>query len=360
MPRPARSTVYDPTQHGVYHCFNRTTRRSYLHGVDPLTGVDHSHRREWFRARMKFLIEKFCLDLLSYAIRPNHWHCVIRNRHDLVEQMSDRQVAIRWLSITSRKPTRGNKGGKIRECEIDAILSEPEHVKALRVRLSDISWFVKLMCQTVARKCNIEDECTGHFFEERFKLNALEEQEHVLACMAYVDLNPLKAHLVDSLDDPSAMVSIRERLETLDGSAVDTSDWLSPIELFGEADGLPVAVVNDLTLEEVQERRRQMEKDLGCVPMTFASYVNLLWQLAIQARPNLQSHPALTAEQMREVCWRNGQAVDVDGLREQIKELRRRSNADLGGHALIASMKFFARNTPSRKDRAGAEAGAPE
>ena len=360
MPRPARSTVYDPTQHGVYHCFNRTTRRSYLHGIDPLTEYDYSHRRGWFRERMKFLISKFCLDLLSYAIMPNHWHCVIRNRPDLVKQLSDRQVAIRWLSLTSRKPTRGNNGGKIRECEIDAILSDPERVEELRVRLSDISWFVKLMCQTVARQCNIEDGCTGHFFEERFKLNSLDEQEDVLACMAYVDLNPLKAHLADSLDDPNAIVSIRERLETIDGSEVDTSDWLSPIELFGEADGLPGAVVNDLTLEEVQERRRQMEEDLGCLPMTFASYVNLLWQLAIESRPDLQSHFALTAEQMREVCWRGGEPIDLDRLGEKTKELRRRSNAELGGHALIASMKFFARNTPSRKDRAGAEAVAPK
>ncbi|XZE53857.1 hypothetical protein SH139x_005630 [Planctomycetaceae bacterium SH139] len=73
-----------------------------------------------------------------------------------------------------------------------------------------------------------------------------------------------------------------------------------------------------------------------------------------------QRHPALTAEQMREFCWRSGQPIDVDGLREQIKELRRRSNADLGGHALIASMKFFARNTPSRKDRVGGEPLVPK
>src|SRR6056297_299493 len=360
MPRPARSTVYDPTQHGVYHCFNRTTRRSYLHGIDPLTEYDYSHRRGWFRERMKFLISRFCLDLLSYAIMPNHWHCVIRNRPDLVEQLSDRQVAIRWLSLTSRKPTRGNKGGKIRECEIDAILSDPERVEELRVRLSDISWFVKLMCQTVARQCNIEDGCTGHFFEERFKLNSLDEQEDVLACMAYVDLNPLKAHLADSLDDPNAIVSIRERLETIDGSEVDTSDWFSPIELFGEADGLPGAVVNDLSLEEVQSRRRQMGENLGCLPMTFEAYVSLLWQLAIESRPDLQGNPALTAGQMREVCWRDGQPIDLELLKEQIKELRRRSDADLGGHAAIASLKFMARNIPSRKDRAGAKLAPPK
>ncbi len=360
MPRKNRSDVYDPTQHGVYHCFNRTTRRSYLHGVDPLTGYDYSHRRGWFRVRMKFLINGFCLDLLSYAIMPNHWHCVIRNRPDLVKKLTDREVAIRWLSLTSRKPTRGNKGGEIREAEINAILSRPKRVKELRKRLSDISWFVKLMCQTVARQCNIDDGCTGHFFEDRFKLKPLKEQEDVLACMAYVDLNPLRAHLADSLDDSNAIVSIRERLETLDGTDVDFSDWLSPIELFGEADGMPVAVVNDLTLEEVQERRRQMEENLGCLPMTFASYVGLLWQLAIQSRADLQGHAALTAEQMREVCWRNGESIDLDRLREQIKDLRRRSNADLGGHALIASMKFFARNTPSRKDRVVAAASSPK
>jgi len=211
MPRKNRSDVYDPTQHGVYHCFNRTTRRSYLHGVDPLTGYDYSHRRGWFRVRMKFLINGFCLDLLSYAIMPNHWHCVIRNRPDLVKKLTDREVAIRWLSLTSRKPTRGNKGGEIREAEINAILSRPKRVKELRKRLSDISWFVKLMCQTVARQCNIDDGCTGHFFEDRFKLKPLKEQEDVLACMAYVDLNPIRAEMAETPEE-SDFNSVQQRV----------------------------------------------------------------------------------------------------------------------------------------------------
>ena len=63
---------------------------------------------------------------------------------------------------------------------------------------------------------------------------------------------------------------------------------------------------------------------------------------------------------MREVRWRGGEPIDLDRLQEKTKELRRRSNAELGSHALIASMKFFARNRPSRKDRAIAETVAPK
>lgn len=226
MARLPRSEVLEPTEVGVYHAFNRTCRRSWLHGVDPLTGVDHSHRREWFRNRMRHLSQFFCLDILAFAILSNHWDCVIRNRPDMGEKPSDHEVAVRRLSLTSRRRCRSNQGGEIRKSEIDAILNEPGRVVVLRSRLSDISWFVRLMCQTVAQQCNAEDECSGRFFEERFKLNRLESESDVLACMTYVDLNLVRARIAYSLDDPDAHVSISERLRGLDGETVDPSAWL--------------------------------------------------------------------------------------------------------------------------------------
>lgn len=67
MARLARSEVLKTHEVVVYHASNRTCRQSWLHGIDPLTGVDHSHRRDWFQERMKFLSQHFCVDILAFA-----------------------------------------------------------------------------------------------------------------------------------------------------------------------------------------------------------------------------------------------------------------------------------------------------
>ena len=347
MARLARSEVFKADKVGVYHAFNRTCRRSWLHGVDPLTGVDHSHRRAWFQERMKFLSQHLCLDILAFAIMSNHWHCVIRNRPDLVRKLTDRQVVIRWLSLLSPRGGRKKQGEEIAESEIEAILSQPQVVAELRGRLSDISWFVRLMCQTVARRCNIEDECTGRFFENRFDLNKLEDEADVLACMAYVDLNPIRSGMVDSLDAADANVSIAERLRGLDDEPVDSASWLAPLELASEVDGQPVVVTNELSAEEIERRRQALSEQMGCLPMSLEAYQRLLLHLAIESRPELQANSTLTADQLRSPVWKDGRPVDLESLLARTQPLKRRCNASISSHACRAIRERLARSSGS-------------
>jgi REP element-mobilizing transposase RayT len=287
---------------------------------------------------MKFLSQHFCLEILAFAILSNHWHCVIRNRPDLAQKLSDREVARRWLALTARRDCRENP--KIRECEIEAITSQPLRLAELRTRLSDISWFVRLMCQTVARQCNIEDGCSGRFFEERFKLHPLESESDVLACMAYVDLNPLRAGMVDSLDDPAAQVSIGERLRGLNDQLVDPSSWLAPLELVSEVDGQSVAVVNDLSAEEIERRRATLSEKLGCLPMTLEAYCQLLWHLVIESRPELQSSPQLTADHLRSPIWLSGNVVELNQVTSRMDQWARQCDASVRGHSCRAARRL--------------------
>jgi hypothetical protein len=59
---------------------------------------------------------------------------------------------------------------------------------------------------------NQEDDCTGRFWEGRFSSQALLDEKALAACSAYVDLNPIKAGIADSLTE-SDHTSVKRRCE---------------------------------------------------------------------------------------------------------------------------------------------------
>src|SRR5512139_307900 len=190
-----RSKYVRDGQEGVYHCFSRCVRRAFLHGFDTATNRDFSHRKAWFVERLQFLATVFAIEVCAYAILENHYHTLLRIRPDIVAALSDREVAIRWLTLFPRRDGPNGIALPPSELQICALTACPERIAELRRRLCSLSWFMGRLNEFIARKANKEDGVKGRFWESRFKCQALLDDASILTCMVYVDLNPIRAGL---------------------------------------------------------------------------------------------------------------------------------------------------------------------
>ncbi|MBO1518620.1 transposase [Oceanisphaera pacifica] len=193
-----------------YHCVSRTVRRAFLCGEDNVTKRSFEHRREWLEKRIIYLSKTFSIDVAAYAVMSNHLHLVLHIDAEKVKVWSDITVVKQWHrvfkgTVVTRKFARSEP---IEAHEIEHL---NERVAEFRNRLMDISWFMRCLSEPLARKANKEDECTGHFWEGRFKSQALLDEAAVLACMTYVDLNPVRSQ-VATTPKKSNYTSIKQRI----------------------------------------------------------------------------------------------------------------------------------------------------
>lgn len=209
----ARSQVVEEGVVGVYHATSRCVRRAFLCGEDAYTGKNYEHRRQWIQDRLELLSGCYCVDVFSYSVMSSHWHVVLRTRPDLADELSAEEVARRWVRIYPRKHNGGPAAQELAvETRLKEIIANPQRVETLRLRLGSLSQFMKAMNEQIARRSNREDGVTGHFWESRFKCQALLDEAAILTCMAYVDLNPVRAKMAEGLED-SLFTSAYDRIK---------------------------------------------------------------------------------------------------------------------------------------------------
>ncbi len=234
MARLARAEVFAPDEIAVVHVYSRVVRRCFLMGDDPVTGNNYDHRKAWIEGLLRWYAGLFGIDLLAFAILSNHFHLILRSRPDVVALWDDREVARRWRMICPVRRLADGSAQDPTEAEINSIANDPAKLKEIRSRLSDISWWMRLLCQRVAQQANREDGASGRFWESRYRAVRLLDEAAILACSAYVDLNPIRAGIARSLED-SDHTSIQRRLESNRSSASDQI----PQESVSRADCFP-------------------------------------------------------------------------------------------------------------------------
>jgi hypothetical protein len=81
---------------------------------------------------------------------------------------------------------------------------------------------MRALAEPIARLANRQDECTGRFWEGRFKAQRIVDEAGLLACAMYVDLNPVRAAMANS-PDRSVHTSAYDRIEAEKGSEIESA-----------------------------------------------------------------------------------------------------------------------------------------
>ena len=273
MVRLARAELFDPSEVAILHTIGRVVRRCFLFGVDPVSGKNFDHRKDWIEEQLKVQASNFGIDLLSMAILSNHFHLILRSRPDVVATWDDTEVARRWLMLCPNRKNDDKSAKEPNEFELNSIRNDPDKVATIRTRLSDVAWWMRLLCQNIGTRANKEDREVGKFFQGRYRAIRILDEATLLACAAYVDLNPIRAAMAETIET-SDYTSAQRRIESLQAASVRG---------ITDRSMLPDSFLSPLTIDEKndpigpcasQSGRRCSDK--GFLSMSTMDYLELL------------------------------------------------------------------------------------
>ena len=207
----ARKLTINLKETRYYQCISRCVRQMFLCGTDESSKQSFEHRKQWIKDRMQFLSRHFAIDICSYAIMSNHYHIVLKVNISWLMSLSQEDIISHWNAVFSCKP-------KMRKLMLYKAQNNHKEVKKMvremRSRLMSISWFMSALNRNIAYRANLEENRKGRFWEGRFVSQPLLTESAILKCMAYVDLNPVRAGVAESIEQ-CKFTSIGERIRSL-------------------------------------------------------------------------------------------------------------------------------------------------
>ena len=173
MPRIARMLVKG--EPAVYHVMTRTALEGYVLG---------DVEKEYLFKLIKKLSSVYFSELLGYCIMGNHFHLLVRMHQE--ENYSDEEILHRYHHYYGEGKKKDPSSGQI---------------SSLRVKWENLSEYIKEIKQQFSRYYNKRHNRRGFFWSERFKSLIVDNGETLINCLAYIDLNPVRAGLVERPED---------------------------------------------------------------------------------------------------------------------------------------------------------------
>ena len=290
MTRP-RSEIISLSDTCYYHCVSRCVRRAFLCGDDHYSGRCYEHRRDWLEQKLLETASVFAIKICAYAVMSNHYHVVLHVRPDLVEQWSDYEVVERWHRLYCGTPisSRFLSNSPLSKADQRTLTSL---VREWRARLTSISWFMRIVNEHIARQANAEDDCTGRFWEGRFKSQALLDESAVLSCMAYVDLNPIRANLATS-PERSDFTSVQHRIRAIEEFKPTHNSLESFTGVMAGSTGIPCKLSDYLALVDWTAKRVQQSEPNSAISQPKLVGLNLDTTLWLHASTKFGLHRGL-------------------------------------------------------------------
>jgi putative transposase len=158
----------------AYHIMSRTALEGY-----PMDDVD----KDFFVEQVVKLSKLYFVEVLGFCCMCNHFHLLVRMRPDT--SCSGEDLKKRLTAFYNKTPA----------------FYEDGQLPFFREKLTNLSEYVREIKVRFARHYNKRHGRRGYFWGDRFKSLIVENGETLVNCLAYIDLNPVRAGLVSRPED---------------------------------------------------------------------------------------------------------------------------------------------------------------
>jgi REP element-mobilizing transposase RayT len=157
----------------VYHVMSRTALDGF-----PLGDIE----KDFMLDLIKRYAALYLVEILGFSLMGNHFHLLVKTLPEY--KFTDQDIKNRYVGFYGD----------------DRVFTE-EMIPSLRAKLSSLSEFVREIKVGFARYYNKRNHRRGYFWGDRFKSVIVDKGETLINCLAYIDLNPLRAGIVSRPED---------------------------------------------------------------------------------------------------------------------------------------------------------------